>query len=116
MPGKVNPTQCEALTMVCVQVTHPHLPHHTLSITCIIPDTDTDTDTNHALLCVQVTLVSPPTPCIPTSHPLSPTPDANTNHDHALLCVALLSLIPCVQVFGNPYPMYTPITPSLSYL
>ena len=23
MPGKVNPTQCEALTMVCAQVPHP---------------------------------------------------------------------------------------------
>jgi hypothetical protein len=26
MPGKVNPTQCEALTMVCAQVGSPHLP------------------------------------------------------------------------------------------
>ena len=61
MPGKVNPTQCEALTMVCVQVTHPHLPHHTLSITCIIPDTDANTD--HALF----PGVPPPT----TSYPLN---------------------------------------------
>lgn len=36
MPGKVNPTQCEALTMVCAQV-RAHVPHIATSHSCSPP-------------------------------------------------------------------------------